>query len=55
MKDERTPCPHCVAGEPSVWDSGLECYAHPAEQEGKLKLCWTPWAERDDAAKVVRR
>jgi hypothetical protein len=37
-------CPHCVAGEPSVWDDGLFHYAHPDGE--KLKVCHSPWRER---------
>jgi len=38
------PCPHCQAGEPSVWDDVLFHYAHPAGV--KLKMCHSPWRER---------
>lgn len=38
-------CPHCLAGEPSVWDGVLMHYAHPAPN-GKLKMCHNPWSER---------
>lgn len=38
------PCPHCQAGEPSVWDGELFHYAHPAGN--KLKVCRSPWKER---------
>lgn len=38
------PCPHCVAGEPSVWDV-LEHFAHP-DGEKKLKMCHSPWRNR---------
>ncbi len=37
-------CPHCRAGEPSVWDSVLFHYAHP--DGDKLKMCDEPWRER---------
>jgi hypothetical protein len=37
-------CPHCVAGEPSVWDDVLSHYAHPDGE--KLKVCHSPWRER---------
>jgi Zn finger protein HypA/HybF involved in hydrogenase expression len=38
------PCPHCQAGEPSVWDGELFHYAHP---DGvKLKMCHYPWRAR---------
>jgi hypothetical protein len=39
-------CPHCQAKEPSVWDSELFHYAHPAESAGKLKMCHSPWRAR---------
>lgn len=38
------PCPHCAAGEPSVWDDVLSHYAHPDGE--KLKICHSPWRER---------
>jgi hypothetical protein len=38
------PCPHCQAGEPSVWDGELFHYAHPAGS--KLKMCHSPWRAR---------
>lgn len=37
-------CPHCQAGEPSVWDDTLFHYAHPAGS--KLKVCFSPWRAR---------
>lgn len=37
-------CPHCVAGEPSIWDDVLFHYAHPGGE--KLKLCHSPWRAR---------
>ena len=37
-------CPHCRAGEPSVWDDVLFHYAHPAGS--KLKMCHSPWRSR---------
>jgi len=37
-------CPHCLAGEPSVWDGDLSHYAHPAGD--KLKMCHDPWRAR---------
>lgn len=37
-------CPHCLAGEPSVWDDVLSHYAHP--DGGKLKMCHDPWRVR---------
>jgi len=40
-----TTCPHCAAGEPSVWDSVFEHYAHQ-DTNGKLKLCHEPWRSR---------
>lgn len=44
--DEVSPtgCPHCQAGEPSVWDDVLSHYAHPTE--GGLKTCHAPWGIR---------
>lgn len=39
-------CLHCKVGEPSVWDSVLWCWAHPANEPGKFKVCEEPWAER---------
>lgn len=39
-------CPHCLAGEPSVWDNVLFHYAHPHADGGKLKFCHDPWRER---------
>lgn len=39
-----TRCPHCQAGEPSVWDDVLFHYAHPSGT--KLKFCHDPWRER---------
>jgi len=41
---EGAGCPHCVAGEPSVWDDVLFHYAHP--DGDKLKTCHSPWRER---------
>lgn len=42
------PCPHCEAGEASVWDNMFECYAHPdLEHPGKLKMCEHPWRARE--------
>ena len=38
-------CPHCQAGDPSVWDGVLFHYAHPAPND-KLKFCHEPWRER---------
>lgn len=40
-----TRCPHCRAGEPSVWDGVFDHYAHPAGGD-KLKFCEDPWRER---------
>lgn len=40
----RLDCPHCAAGEPSVWDDVLFHYAHP--DGAKLKSCHAPWRER---------
>lgn len=37
-------CPHCLAGEPSVWDDVVFHFAHPAGI--KLKMCHAPWRER---------
>lgn len=37
-------CPHCQAGEPSVWDDMLFHYAHPTGEQ--LKFCHDPWRER---------
>ena len=43
--EERTSrCPHCLAGEASVWDDVLFHYAHPAGD--KLKMCHEPWRDR---------
>jgi hypothetical protein len=39
-------CPHCAAGEPSVWDPDLFHYAHPHPEDNKLKFCHEPWRER---------
>ena len=40
-------CPHCQAGDPSVWDDVLDHYAHPdAANPGKLKFCHQPWRAR---------
>jgi len=44
IEDHVTGCPHCEAGEPSVWDDVLSHYAHPAGT--KLKMCHHPWRER---------
>lgn len=44
IDDARVSCPHCLAGEPSVWDGELFHYAHPAG--AKLKMCHEPWRER---------
>lgn len=41
-----TRCPHCQAGEPSVWDDVLFHYAHPHVDGDKLKFCHEPWRER---------
>lgn len=42
-----TSCPHCRAGEPSVWDDVLLHYAHPDKgKPGKLWFCHEPWRER---------
>ena len=43
--DDLRKCPHCRAGEPSVWDGVLFHYAHPAESD-KLKMCVNPWRHR---------
>jgi hypothetical protein len=39
-----TACPHCQAGEPSIWDDVLFHYAHP--DGSKLKMCHSPWRDR---------
>jgi len=39
-------CPHCLAGEPSVWDDVLFHYAHPHPDGEMLKFCHEPWRER---------
>jgi hypothetical protein len=39
-------CPHCAAGEPSVWDDVLFHYAHPHLNGQKLKFCHEPWRDR---------
>lgn len=44
--EDETRCPHCAAGEPSVWDSVLSHHAHPHPVAGKLKFCHEPWRER---------
>jgi hypothetical protein len=44
MSAREIRCPHCRAGEPSVWDDVLSHYAHP--DGDKLKLCHEPWRER---------
>jgi hypothetical protein len=44
LGDASPTCPHCVAGEPSVWDDVLFHYAHPDGE--KLKVCHSPWRER---------
>jgi hypothetical protein len=41
-----TICPHCQAGEPSVWDHVLDHFAHPHPDSGKLKFCHGPWRAR---------
>ena len=41
---ESENCPHCRAGEPSVWDGTLSHYAHP--DGSKLKMCHSPWRDR---------
>lgn len=38
-------CPHCLVGEPSVWDGVLDHFAHPAAG-GKLSFCHRPWRDR---------
>lgn len=47
VEEEAPPvrCPHCQAGDPSVWDHVLFHYAHPAPND-KLKFCHEPWRER---------
>jgi hypothetical protein len=42
----RRACPHCQAGEPSVWDDVLFHHAHPSGDGGKLKFCHDPWRAR---------
>ena len=37
-------CPHCLAGEPSMWDDVLFHFAHPAGK--RLKMCHSPWRAR---------
>lgn len=44
--DDRLQCPHCAAGEPSVWDHVLDHFAHPHPDRGKLKFCHNPWRAR---------
>ena len=46
--DEARPsiCPHCLAGEASVWDNVLFHYAHPTVDSDKLKFCHDPWRDR---------
>ena len=45
IEESAVSCPHCQAGEPSVWDDVLFHYAHPAAGN-KLKMCHHPWRER---------
>ena len=42
--DGEVVCPHCQAGEPSVWDGHFEHFAHPAGD--KFKFCHRPWRAR---------
>ena len=44
LVDGNLVCPHCVAGEPSVWDDVFDHYAHPAGD--KLRFCHRPWRDR---------
>lgn len=44
-KAQPPACPHCIAGEPSVWDPVFEHFAHPATSS-QLKFCHTPWSPR---------
>lgn len=44
LVDGNLVCPHCLAGEPSVWDDVLDHYAHPAGD--KLHYCHRPWRDR---------
>jgi len=44
VEERAVRCPHCLAGDPSVWDDVLFHYAHPAGD--KLKMCHEPWRER---------
>lgn len=43
---DHVSCPHCLAGDPSVWDSVLDHYAHPHSDLAKLKFCHDPWRAR---------
>ena len=45
LLDQKLACPHCSAGEPSVWDGVLSHYAHP-DRGAKLKFCHDPWRDR---------
>lgn len=45
LVDGNLVCPHCVAGEPSVWDDVFDHFAHPAAGN-KLSFCHRPWRER---------
>lgn len=39
-------CPHCRAGEPSVWDDVFFHYAHIHSNSNKFKMCHQPWRSR---------
>ena len=45
VSDHDLRCPHCRAGEPSVWDGVIFHYAHPAAGT-RLKFCHEPWRAR---------
>jgi len=54
LVERQLVCPHCIAGEPSVWDSVMWRYAHPDDAKlkrrddhaDKFKLCRDPWRKR---------
>jgi len=50
VEESPVTCPHCLAGEPSIWDGVLFHYAHPADGD-KFKLCHDPWRDRRQESK----